>query len=176
MSGETTNNSFQNLFDRFNAVNSFVFDVDGVFTNGEVLVMENGDMLRVMSTRDGQAVRYAIEAGYHVAVITKGASEGVRKRFEYLGVPDIYDKLNEKTASFANFQHKYNLDQAEILYMGDDIPDIPVFKMAGITACPSDAVSDVLALAAYVSPFKGGAGCVRDIIEKIMRLQGKWPV
>ncbi|MBK8700028.1 MAG: HAD hydrolase family protein [Saprospiraceae bacterium] len=176
MSGETTNNSYQNLFDRFNSVNSFVFDVDGVFTNGDVLVMENGEMLRVMSTRDGQAVRYAIEAGYHVAVITKGASEGVRLRFEYLGVPDIYDKLKEKTEAFTHFQNKYNLDRKEILFMGDDIPDLPLFKLAGIAACPSDAVNDVIAQAEYVSPFKGGAGCVRDIIEKIMRLQGKWPV
>ena len=160
----------------FELITTFVFDVDGVFTNGEVLVMENGDMLRTMSTRDGQAVRYAIEAGYRVVVITKGASEGVRKRFDYLGLTDIYDKLKDKAASYDDLLAKYNLKNEEILYMGDDLPDIVLLKKAGISACPADAVTEVLQLARYISPFNGGKGCVRDVIEKTMRLQGTWPV
>lgn len=159
----------------FQHITTFVFDVDGVFTNGEILVMENGDMLRIMSTRDGQAVKCAIEAGYKVAVITKGASDGVRKRFEYLGLIDIYDKLAEKLASFDDLLGKYSIKESEVLYMGDDLPDIPLLKRAGVSACPADAVLEVRELSHYISPFNGGKGCVRDVIEKTLRLQGKWP-
>ncbi len=159
----------------FQSITTFVFDVDGVFTNGEVLVMENGDMLRTMSTRDGQAVRYALEAGYRVAVITKGASEGVRKRFEYLGVIDIYDKLKDKEGSYLDLLSKYQLTDAEVLYMGDDLPDLNLIKRAGLSACPSDAVKEVRETATYISSFAGGKGCVRDVIEKTMRSQNTWP-
>jgi 3-deoxy-D-manno-octulosonate 8-phosphate phosphatase (KDO 8-P phosphatase) len=163
-------------FSKFNHITTFIFDVDGVFTNSEVIVMENGDMLRVMNTRDGQALRYALDAGYKVAVITKGASEGVRKRFEYLGLIDIYDKLKHKESAFDEFVSKYNLIKEEMLYMGDDIPDLPLFDKVGISSCPSDAVVDVLKRADYISPFGGGKGCVREVIEKVMRLRGDWVV
>lgn len=163
-------------FSKFNSITTFVFDVDGVFTNSEVIVMENGDMLRVMNTRDGQAVRYALEAGYRVAVITKGASEGVRKRFEYLGLTDIYDKLKEKETAFSDLSQKYGILKENILYMGDDIPDLVLFDKVGISSCPSDAVVDVLQRAEYISHLPGGKGCVRDVIEKVMRLRGDWPV
>ena len=137
----------------FHSITTFVFDVDGVFTNGEVLVMENGDMLRTMSTRDGQAVRYALEAGYRVAVITKGASKGVRKRFEYLGLTDIYDKLKDKTASYEDLLAKYHLSDGEVLYMGDDLPDLLLLKRVGFSACPADAVIEVRETVQYISPF-----------------------
>lgn len=161
-------------FSKFQHITTFIFDVDGVFTNSEVIVMENGDMLRVMNTRDGQAVRYALEAGYKVAVITKGASEGVRKRFEYLGLIDIYDKLKAKEVAFADLMEKYKLSKEEMLYMGDDIPDLPLFDKVGLSCCPSDAVIDVLNKATYISHLPGGKGCVRDVIEKVMRLKGDW--
>ena len=163
-------------FSKFNHITTFVFDVDGVFTNSEVIVMENGDMLRVMNTRDGQAVRYALDTGYKVAVITKGASEGVRKRFEYLGLIDIYDKLKHKEEAFEHLFAKYNLKKEEILYMGDDVPDLVLFDKVAISSCPSDAVVDVISRAEYISAFAGGKGCVREIIEKVMRLRGDWPV
>ena len=161
---------------KFEHITAFVFDVDGVFTNSEVIIMENGDMLRTMNTRDGQAVRYALDAGYIVAVITKGASEGVRKRFEYLGLTDIYDKLKDKSEAFEHLVNKYELSKDKILYMGDDVPDLSLFDRVGISSCPSDAVPDVLKRAEFISPFAGGKGCVRDIIERIMRLKGDWPV
>lgn len=161
-------------FSLFRQINTFIFDVDGVFTNGEVLITEEGEHLRVMSTRDGQALRFAIQAGYNTAVITKGFSAGVRKRFEFLGVPHIYDRLDEKTAAYDDYVQKMQLSKEQILYMGDDIPDLPLYEKAGISACPADGATENLQRAMYISPFAGGKGCVRDIIEKVMRLQGTW--
>lgn len=161
-------------FKKFNHITTFIFDVDGVFTNSEVIVHENGDHIRTMSTRDGQAVKYALEAGYHVAVITKGFSEGVKIRFEFLGVPHFYYKLMDKSDSFDDLTSKLSLAKEEILYMGDDIPDLVNFRKAGVTACPSDAVPEIMRASDFISTLKGGHGCVREVIEKVMRIQGKW--
>ena len=158
----------------FNQITTFVFDVDGVFTNSEVLVMENGDLLRTMNTRDGQAVKIALEAGYNMAIITKGFSTGVRKRFDLLGIEHIYDKVNNKTEALADLMIKLSIQQDEILYMGDDIPDIQVLGQVGVSSCPHDAVPEVMQKVQYISSFKGGNGCVRDVIEKVMKIQGKW--
>lgn len=158
----------------FNNITTFIFDVDGVFTNSDVIVMENGDFVRIMNTRDGQAVKLALQAGYHVAIITKGFSEGVRKRFEILGVPYIYDRLDEKTGAFNDLVSKLNLQKHEMLFMGDDVPDLVLYDKVGISACPADAASDNLDRAMYISAKDGGKGCVREVIEKVMRLQGKW--
>jgi 3-deoxy-D-manno-octulosonate 8-phosphate phosphatase (KDO 8-P phosphatase) len=162
-------------FSKFRHINTFIFDVDGIFTNGDVLVTEQGEMLRTMSTRDGQAVRYAIDAGYKVFIITKGFSEGVRKRFEFLGVTAIYDKLKEKVSAFNSIIELHSLNKENIIFMGDDLPDLPLFDYVGISSCPCDAVQEILAKAEYVSPYRGGQGCVREIIEKVMRLRGDWP-
>lgn len=158
----------------FTHITTFIFDVDGVFTNSDVIVMENGDFVRVMNTRDGQAVKLALHAGYHLAIITKGFSQGVRKRFELLGVPYIYDRLDEKTLAFYEFAEKLSLKKEEILFMGDDIPDLVLYDKVGISACPADAATDNLERAMYISSKEGGKGCVREVIEKVMRLQGKW--
>ena len=115
----------------FNHITTFVFDVDGVFTNSEVIVTESGELLRTMNTRDGQAVKIALENGYKVAIITKGFSTGVRKRFELLGIPYIYDKLSEKTEAFQDLVENLKLEMKEILYMGDDVPDFEVMGIVG---------------------------------------------
>lgn len=158
----------------FDHITTLVFDVDGVFTNGEVIVMENGTFIRTMHTRDGQALVLAMEAGYNIAIMTKGYSEGVRKRFEILGVKHIYDKLSEKSSTFEAFRQDLGLDQSEILYMGDDIPDLSVYPLAGISVCPADGAPENLERAMYITAKKGGQGCVREIIEKVMRQQGQW--
>jgi 3-deoxy-D-manno-octulosonate 8-phosphate phosphatase (KDO 8-P phosphatase) len=165
------------MFDHstFRDITTFIFDVDGVFTNSEVIVMENGDLVRTMNTRDGQAVKYALEAGYKVAIITKGFSIGVRKRFELLGIKHIFDRLADKAETYSAFKKQLALSDAEILYMGDDIPDIVILKQAGIAACPGDAVPEVIDNADFVSAVNGGKGCVRDVIERVMKIQGKWP-
>lgn len=158
----------------FNHITTFVFDVDGVFTNSEVLVMENGDLLRTMNTRDGQAVKIALEAGYHLAIITKGFSTGVRKRFELLGITNIYDKVSDKTDALVDLTEKLSIQKHEIIYMGDDIPDLPVMDLVGIAACPHDAVPEVIKKADFIASHRGGHGCVREVIEKVMKIQGKW--
>lgn len=158
----------------FQKIKAFVFDVDGVFTNSQVLVLENGDMLRSMNTRDGQSVKMAMEAGYTVAIITKGLSEGVRKRFENLGVKYIYDKVDKKTTAFNTFLSETGHRKEEILYMGDDIPDLEIYPLAGISACPGDAAFDNLKKADYISQNYGGYGCVREVIEKVLRIQDQW--
>ena len=158
----------------FNHITTFVFDVDGVFTNSDVIVMENGDLVRSMNIRDGQAVKIAIDAGYHVAIITKGFSSGVRKRFELLGVPHIYDKLKEKETAFLAYTSLLKLNKEEILFMGDDIPDLILYDKVGISSSPSDGAAENLQRAQFISSKKGGEGCVREVIEKVMRIQGKW--
>ncbi len=158
----------------FDHITTLVFDVDGVFTNGEVIVMENGTFVRTMHTRDGQALVFALEAGYNIAIMTKGYSEGVRKRFEILGVQYIFDRLSEKSTTFKEFSSKLNLAKEEILYMGDDIPDLSVYPLAGIAVCPADGAPENLERAMYITSKKGGQGCVREVIEKVMRQQGKW--
>lgn len=158
----------------FKKINTFVFDVDGVFTNSQVLVLENGDLLRSMNTRDGQAVKMALTKGYTVAIITKGLSQGVRIRFENLGIPYIYDRVEQKTDAFASFVSTTGKQKHEILYLGDDIPDLALYPMVGISACPGDAAFDNLQKADYICHHHGGHGCVREVIEKVMRIQDKW--
>ncbi|MCB0659919.1 MAG: HAD hydrolase family protein [Saprospiraceae bacterium] len=155
-------------------INTFIFDVDGVFTDGKILVTESGELLRSMHTRDGQALVLALEAGYTIAIITKGYSAGVRKRFEKLGITHIYDSLKEKKSAFHHFVDSQQIEKENIVYMGDDIPDLPIFDLVSIAACPKDAVPEVIAKCNYISPKKGGQGCVRELIERVMRVQGKW--
>lgn len=155
-------------------ITTFVFDVDGVFTNSNVLITENGELLRTMNTRDGQAVKIALENGFEVAIITKGWSEGVRKRFELLGINYIYDKLTEKTKAMNSLLSHLKITKEQVLYMGDDLPDLPLYNMVGVSACPADAAHENLEKAEFITSKKGGEGCVREIIEKVMKLQGKW--
>lgn len=159
----------------FNKISTFIFDVDGVLTNSQILITESGDLLRSMSTRDGQAIKFALDAGYRVAIITKGGSQGVKNRLTGLGITDIYEKLETKQAAYQELIEKYQLKKNEILYMGDDLPDIPLLKQVGLSSCPYDASVDVLAIANFISAKKGGHGAVRDVIERVMRCQNKWP-
>lgn len=163
------------VFDLMRATRAFVFDVDGVFTNNDVLVTEAGEFLRTMNVRDGQAVKWATEKGYPVCIITGGRSGGVVKRFQVLGVQQVYTGRHDKLPVFEQFMREYKLSPIEMCYMGDDLPDLPVLRKTGLPACPYDAVPEVQKEARYVSPYKGGQGCVRDIIEKVMKLRGDWP-
>lgn len=158
----------------FHAVKAFAFDVDGVFTNGSVMLHPGGEFIRMMNIKDGYAVQHAVKMGYPIAVITGGFSKMVRKRFNSLGVKDVYMRSASKTAAFEDFQAKYHLAPSDILFMGDDLPDYEVMKKAGLPACPADAAEEIRQLSLYISPVKGGEGCVRDIIEQVMKLHGKW--
>ncbi|MFN7326582.1 MAG: KdsC family phosphatase [Chitinophagales bacterium] len=164
------------LFDRMKAVRAFVFDVDGVFTNNEVLVTEAGELLRSMHIRDGQAVKWAVQKGYQICIITGGRSEGVLKRLQMLGVQQVYLGHTDKLPVYEQFLQQAQLSHQEVCYMGDDLPDLPILRKVGLPSCPQDAMPEVMEEVAYVSPVPGGRGCVRDIIEKVMKLRGDWPV
>lgn len=163
------------LFDKLRAVKAFVFDVDGVFTNNTIQVTETGELLRTMNVRDGQAVKWAIEAGYYIGVITGGRSEGVKIRLTALGIAEYYSGIKDKLPPFQSFLERTGMLSSDVCYMGDDMPDIPVMRRVIVAACPSDSVPEVIEISDYISPLPGGAGCVRDVIEKVMKIQGKWP-
>jgi len=155
-------------------IKTFIFDVDGVLTDGKILITSEGDLLRSFDTKDGYAMKCALVKGYKIVIITVGRNEGVRERFKELGVYDIYMSAHHKLDAYQDLQDNYNLNPDEILYIGDDVPDIPVMKKVGVSCCPADAVSDVKAMADYISHKKGGEGCVREIIEQVLRVQGQW--
>jgi len=154
-------------------IKAFAFDVDGVFS-GNITLTDLGEQLRTMNIKDGYAVQLAIKKGFPIAIITGGYSEGIRKRFEGLGVKDIYMSCEQKTNKFQDFLTKYSLKSSEVVYMGDDLPDYEIMKIAGIAVCPSDAAYEIKEISKYISSINGGNGCVRDIIEQVLRSQGKW--
>lgn len=163
-----------NFKEELKNVKAFTFDVDGVFSSASVLLHPSGEMLRTSNIKDGYAVFHAIKMGYPIAIITGGDSELVKDRFSKLGVKHIYLRSKDKLVDFADFLKKENIKAEEVLYMGDDIPDYPVLKKVGIPTCPEDAAVEVKAIVKYISHRKGGEGCVRDVIEQVLRSQGKW--
>ncbi len=155
-------------------ITTFIFDVDGVLTDGTVTVMTNGDMLRRMNIKDGYALKTAVDAGFNMCIISGGINLGVQKRLEVLGLKDIYLGAHQKINQFQEYLKKHNIRAKNVLYMGDDIPDIPIMKLVGLAVCPQDAAIEVKAVSHYISHKGGGQGAVRDIIEQIMKVQGKW--
>ena len=163
-----------NLLEKFRDIHTFIFDVDGVFTNSDLIILENGKLLRKMNVRDGYAIKRAIQAGYRVCIITGGTSEGVVIRLKGLGISDIYTGISDKQDTYEAFIITYELNAEGILYMGDDIPDYAAMRLVGLPCCPQDAANEIIEICQYISPKKGGEGCVRDVIEKVMKLHGKW--
>lgn len=155
-------------------ITTFVFDVDGVFTDGTVLVTSKGEMLRRMSVKDGYALKTAILKGYNVCIITGGTNEGVKERLKGLGVTDIYLGAHHKEEPLEEFLDIYKIDPKNVLYMGDDLPDIPPMKKVALATSPQNAVQEVKAISDYVSHKNGGDGCVRDIIEQVLKVRGDW--
>ena len=163
-----------NYLKQFKTIDTFIFDVDGVLTNGELLILESGQLLRKMSVRDGYALKKAIKEGYRICIISGGKSEGVVERLKALGISDIFIGVDNKLEVYHSYIKDHKLDAAGILYMGDDLPDYEPMRMVALPACPSDATHEIRALSQYISSFKGGEGCVRDVIEKVLRLHGRW--
>jgi len=157
-----------------NSINTFIFDVDGVLTDGTVHVSPLGEMLREMHIRDGFAMKAAIESGYNVCIISGGSNEGVRIRLRNLGITDIHLGTPDKVTTFKEYVELYNINPENVLYMGDDIPDFHVMKLVGLPTCPQDAAPEIKAIATYISHVNGGKGSVRDVIEQVMKVQGKW--
>lgn len=155
-------------------IKTFVFDVDGVLTDGSVQVSSHGDLLRTMHTKDGYALKTAHNAGFTVCIISGGKNEGVRDRLRDLGITDIYLGVGDKVEQMDEFFDIYGIKPEEVLYMGDDIPDYYPMKLVGLPCCPQDAVPEVKEVSKYISHKKGGEGCVRDVIEQVLKVQGKW--
>ncbi len=158
----------------FKPITTFIFDVDGVMTDGSIQILENGELSRTMNIKDGFALQYAIKKNYRVAVISGGRSLQVEKRLLGLGLTDIYLGIISKEDKMEDYLQLHALTREEVLYMGDDLPDLEAMRMVGLPACPANAVKEIKALCQYISPFKGGAGCVRDVIEKVMTINGDW--
>ncbi len=157
-----------------NEVTTFIFDVDGVLTDSSVHITTSGEMLRIMNIRDGYAMKSAVENGYHVCIISGGTNEGVRVRLRNLGITDIHLGIRDKVETFKEYTELYGILPHQVLYMGDDIPDYHVMKLVGLASCPQDAASEIKSISHYVSHHNGGRGAVRDVIEQVMRVQGKW--
>jgi 3-deoxy-D-manno-octulosonate 8-phosphate phosphatase (KDO 8-P phosphatase) len=155
-------------------INTLIFDVDGVLTNGMVTIMPDGELIRHMNIKDGYALKAAVDKGLNVCIISGGKNEGVRTRLANLGIKDIYLGAHDKIKQYNELVKKYDLKPENILYMGDDIPDYPVMELVGLPSCPNDAAPEIQEISKYISYKKGGEGCVRDIIEQILRVQGKW--
>lgn len=155
-------------------ITTFVFDVDGVFTDGTLLIDTKGEMLRKMNVKDGYALKTALEKGYHVCIISGGTNEGVRSRFTDLGVTDVYLGAHHKTEPINEYLNKYAIKPENVLYMGDDIPDIPPMHIVGLPTCPQNAVPEVKNASNYISHKNGGDGCVRDVIEQVLKVKGDW--
>lgn len=155
-------------------INTFIFDVDGVFTNSSVLLMPDGEMVRTMSVRDGYAIQLAIKKGFNVCIITGGRANAVKTRFEGLGVIDIHLGVSNKKEVLLSYLENNKIKPEQVIYMGDDIPDYEVMQLVGLPCCPVDAVPEIKSVSAYVSPIKGGEGCVRDVVEQTLKVHGKW--
>ncbi len=163
-----------NFKEQLKGVKAFAFDVDGVFSGAKVLLHPSGDMLRTSNIKDGYAIFHAVKMGYPIAIITGGDSELVKERFSKLGVKHVYLRSRDKMDNFKDFLQKENLKASEVLYMGDDIPDYPVLKEVGVPTCPEDAAVEIKSVSKYISHRRGGEGCVRDVVEQVLRSQGKW--
>jgi 3-deoxy-D-manno-octulosonate 8-phosphate phosphatase (KDO 8-P phosphatase) len=155
-------------------VKAFIFDIDGVLSLQTISLNSFGVPNRTVNLRDGYALQLAVKKGYHVGIISGSSSREYQKRLRLLGVNDIYLKSRSKLDNFRTFIKKHQLDRSSVLFMGDDIPDFEVMKEAGIPVCPSDADSEIKQVASYISDKKGGEGCVRDVIEQVLRLHNNW--
>lgn len=155
-------------------ITTFIFDVDGVLTDGTVTITSSGEMLRKMNIKDGYALKTAVDNGFNVCIISGGTSNGVRTRLKGLGIKDIYLGANNKIKRFEEYLDINNIKTESVLYMGDDIPDVPVMKLAGLSCCPQDAVPEIKAISKYISHKYGGKGAVRDVIEQVLKVQDKW--
>ena len=163
-----------NLIERFKLIKTFVLDVDGVLTDGTVYVFDNGEQVRRMSIKDGFALQLAIKKGYRILVISGGNSPAVVERLKKLGLTDIVINITDKRTLVLQYMKDHQLQKEGTLFMGDDIPDYVVMKEAGLAVAPADAAEEIKKVAAYITSKKGGKGCVREVIEKVLRLNGHW--
>lgn len=159
---------------KLKSITTFIFDIDGVLTNGQLTATESGELLRTFNVKDGYAMRVALNQGYKIWIISGGKGVALEKRFTALGIKDIFLGIDFKIEVFQSLTNTYQVTPDQILYMGDDIPDLAVMQRVGIASCPANAVEEVKAASLYISPKNGGEGAARDVIEKVLKVQGKW--
>lgn len=162
------------MLDAFKHITTFVFDVDGVLTDGTLSILPDGVMARRMNIKDGYALQLAVKKGYRVVIISGGDSPEVLERLHKLGVTDVWMKVHNKPQVLADYLVQHQVAKEAVLYMGDDIPDWHVMQLAGLPCCPADAVQEIKDISVYISPVQGGFGCARDVIEKVLKLRGDW--
>ncbi len=162
------------LAEQFGRIRAFVMDMDGVLTDGFTYALESGEGVRRFQIKDGYALQHAVKTGYVVAVISGGTSEGARKRFEHLGIREAHFGVGHKVQTYQDLVLRHRLLPEQVLYIGDDLPDYEVMQLAGLRCAPADACQDILAIAQYVCQARGGFGCVREVIETALRVQGRW--
>lgn len=158
----------------FNSITAFIFDVDGVLTDGTVLVLENGLQARRMSIRDGFALQLAVKTGYRVIIVSGSSPSPVVDRLNKLGVTEVHMGVLDKKSFIEAYAVKHGLKKEELLYMGDDLPDLPAMQAVGLSSCPADAAPEIKESVQYISPVNGGAGCVRDVIEIVLKSHDRW--
>ncbi len=163
-----------NYREKLKEITTFIFDFDGVLSDGKIYVLSDGEQIRSTNVKDGYAMQYALKKGFRIAIISGGVSETIRLRYQRFAEMDIYIRVANKVPVFQEFIKKYNLKESEVLYMGDDLPDYKLMKLVGLSCCPADACEEIKQIAEYISYQKGGEGCVRDIIEQTLKAQGKW--
>jgi 3-deoxy-D-manno-octulosonate 8-phosphate phosphatase (KDO 8-P phosphatase) len=163
-----------NVLDYFKPITTFVFDVDGVLTDGTVLLLDNGVQARRMHTKDGLALQMALRNGYDVVIISGAYSDPVLKRLQYLGITDIYLAIKNKKEFLSKYLEEKKIALEQVLFMGDDLPDLEVLQYVGLSCCPADAVAEVKKISAYIATLGGGHGCVREVIERVLKLNNKW--
>jgi 3-deoxy-D-manno-octulosonate 8-phosphate phosphatase (KDO 8-P phosphatase) len=155
-------------------VNTFIFDYDGVMTDGKVILMNEGHPLRSANVKDGYVLQLIVKLGYNVVIMSGGFSRSMENRFEMLGIKDVFLGTKDKQEVLKKYLSDHQINPRNVVYMGDDIPDYHVMKMVGIPVCPSDAVEEIKDISIFISDKKGGEGCVRDIVEQVLKVQGKW--
>lgn len=163
-----------NFKEKLRKINTFIFDVDGVLTDGSLLVMPDGEFLRRMNIKDGYAMSLAVKRGYRIAIISGGHSSGVPVRLKRLGIEEVHMGVENKLLVYDQILGKYGITDEQVLFMGDDMPDMPLIRRCGVPCTPADGVADIMNHCIYVSPNNGGEGCVRDVIEQVLRLNGDW--
>jgi len=163
-----------NLLDQFKKIRAFVFDMDGVLTDGTVYVFDNGEQVRRMNIRDGYALQLAVKKGYRVAVISGGYSAGALSRLNKLGITDAFMNVTDKRSVLLQYMADHGLSRSEVLFMGDDIPDHAAMKESDLPCSPPDAAPEIRKSAAYVTIAPAGMGCAREVIEKTLKLNGRW--
>jgi len=162
------------VLERFQKIKLFVFDVDGVLTDGSLYVFNDGEQARKMNIKDGFALQLAVKKGYGMLVISGAYSEAVQKRLEKLGITDVLMKVTDKRETLLRYLEEKKISAEHVLFMGDDIPDYSVMKMAGLACAPANAAPEIRSIAHFISTSNGGEGCVREVIEKVLKINGHW--